>query len=113
VAGAFFLADSGYLHRMSTHTFEVRPNEVAGWDILHDDDPDAITNVPTKEQAVEAAMVLVREGEGSDVVVRDETHELSDTGRGLKVYAFGGLALLTVIVCLIVFTGWLSNALSI
>ena len=98
---------------MSTHTLEVRPNEVAGWDILHDDDPDAITNVATKEQAVEAAMVLVREGEGSDVVVRDETHELSDTGRGVRFYVVALLTLLTLIVLMIAFTGWLSSALNI
>jgi hypothetical protein len=98
---------------MATHTLEVRPNEVAGWDILHDDDPDAITNVATKEQAVEAAMLLVREGEGEDVVVRDETHELSDTGRGVKVYVFGVLALLTLAILIIAFTGWLSSALNI
>ena len=98
---------------MTAHTLEVRPNEVAGWDILHDDDPDAITNVATKEQAVEAAMVLVREGEGSDVVVREETHELSDTNRGVRFYMIGLLTLLTAIVAVIVFTGWLSSALNI
>ncbi len=98
---------------MSTHTLEVRPNAVAGWDILHDDDPDAITNVATKDQAVEAAMVLVREGEGSDVVVREETHELSDTGRGVKLYVFAILTLLAVAIVIIAFTGWLSSALNI
>ena len=98
---------------MTAHTLEVRPNEVAGWDILYDDDPDAITNVATKEQAVEAAMVLVREGEGSDVVVREETHELSDTNRGVRFYMIGLLTLLTAIVAVIVFTGWLSSALNI
>jgi hypothetical protein len=98
---------------MSTHTLEVRPNEVAGWDILHDDDPDAITNVATKEQAVEAAMVLVREGEGSDVVVRDETHELSDTDRGVRFYAVAGGTLLAAIIVVIIVTGWISSALNI
>jgi hypothetical protein len=98
---------------MTTHTLEVRPNEVAGWDILHEDDPDAITNVATKERAVEAAMVLVREGEGSDVVVRDETHELSDTQRGVRFYVVALLSLLTLIVAIIAFTAWLSSALNI
>jgi hypothetical protein len=98
---------------MTTHTLEVRPNEVAGWDILHDDDPDAITNVATKDEAVAAAKLLVREGEGSDVVVRDETHELSDTGRGVKVYVFGVLTLLALAIIIIAFTGWLSSALNI
>jgi hypothetical protein len=98
---------------MSTHTLEVRPNEVAGWDILHDDDPDAITNVATREQAVEAAMVLVREGEGSDVVVREETHELSDTERGVRFYVVALLSLLTLIIAVIAITGWISSALNI
>jgi uncharacterized protein DUF2188 len=98
---------------MSTHTLEIRPSEASGWDILHDDDPDAITNVATKEGALRAAEVLASEERDTDVVVRDEVHELSDVRRGVKVYAFGGLALLTFIICLIAFTGWLSNALNI
>lgn len=99
---------------MSAHTLEVRPSEASGWDILHDDDPDAITNVATKEQALRAAEILASEEHGeTDVVVREETHELSDVGRGVKVYIFGGLGLLATIIVIIAFTGWLSSALNI
>ena len=33
----------------------VVPNEVDGWDVVRSDDPQALTNTPTKETAVEAA----------------------------------------------------------
>ncbi len=98
---------------MTTHTLEVRPNEVAGWDILHQDDPDAITNVATKDEALKAAEVLAEEEGGSEVVVREEPHELSDTGRGVKLYVFAILTLLAIAIVIIAFTGWLSSALDI
>jgi hypothetical protein len=98
---------------MSTHTLEVRPNEVAGWDILHEDDPDAITNVPTKKQAVAAAEVLASEEGASDVVVRDETHELSGTERGVRLYVLGLVALLGAITVLIIVISLISSALNL
>jgi hypothetical protein len=99
---------------MSATTFEVRPNEVEGWDILHEDDPDAITNVATKEEAVKAAELLATEaGDGAKVVVRDEPHELSDTGRGVKTYVIGLFLLLGVIMIIIVVTALVSDALNI
>ena len=45
----------------------------------HDDDPDAITNVATKGEAVEAAMVLARQEGGSEAWSCASDHELSDT----------------------------------
>jgi hypothetical protein len=98
---------------MSAYTFEVRPSEVGGWDILHEDDPDAITNVATKEEAVKAAEVLAAEAEGARVVVRDEPHELSDTGRGVKTYVIGLFLLLGLITIIIIVTALISNALNI
>jgi Uncharacterized protein conserved in bacteria (DUF2188) len=98
---------------MSAHTIEVRPNEVAGWDILHDDDPDAITNVATRDQAVKAAEVLAHETGEVDVVVRDEPHELSDVRRGVMVYVVGLLGLLAAIAVLIVVISLVSSALNI
>ena len=99
---------------MSAYTFEVRPNEVAGWDILHEDDPDAITNVASKEEAVKAAELLAAEaGDGAKVTVRDDPHEISDTGRGVKVYVFGLFVLLALITIIIVVTALISNALNI
>jgi hypothetical protein len=99
---------------MSGYTFEVRPNEVEGWDILHEDDPDAITNVATREEAVKAAELLAAEvGNGARVVVRDEPHELSDTGRGVKTYVIGLFLLLGLITIIIIVTALISNALNI
>ncbi len=98
---------------MSAETFEVRPNEVGGWDILHEDDPDAITNVATREEAVKAAEVLAAEADGAQVVVRDEPHELSDVGRGVKTYVIGLFVLLAVITIIIVVTALISNAFNI
>jgi hypothetical protein len=98
---------------MSAYTLEVRPSEVGGWDILHEDDPDAITNVATKEEAVKAAEVLAAEAEGARVVVRDEPHELSDIGRGVRTYVVGLFLLLALITIIIVVTALLSNAFNI
>ena len=98
---------------MSAHTLEVRPNEAGGWDILHEDDPDAITNVATKEEALAAAELLAAEGEGARVVVSDKPHELSDTARGVKTYVIGLLVLLAAIAIIIVVTALVSNALNI
>jgi hypothetical protein len=98
---------------MSTHTLEVRPNEVAGWDVLHEDDPDAITNVATKEQAVEAAGVLASEEGDSDVVVREEPHELSGTERGVRLYVLGLVALLGAVTVLIIVISLITSALNI
>ena len=98
---------------MTAHTLEVRPNEVEGWDVLHDDDPDAITNVATREGAVRAAEVLAGETGETEVVVRDEPHELSDTGRGVRFYVVALFGLLAAIAVLIVVTALLSDALNI
>jgi hypothetical protein len=99
---------------MTADKFEIRPNEVEGWDILHEDDPDAITNVATKEEALAAAELLAaEEGDGARVVVRDEPHELSDTGRGVKTYVVGLFVLLAVITIIIVVSALISNAFNI
>jgi hypothetical protein len=98
---------------MDGSTIEVRPNEVAGWDVLHEDQQDAVTNVATKEEAVRAAELLAEEAGGSRVVVRDDPHELSDTGRGVKFYVIALLGLLAAITVLIVATALLSSALNI
>ena len=84
---------------MSSATIEVRPNEVEGWDILHEDDPDAITNVATREQAVRAAEVIAQ--------------ETGEVDRGVKFYVVALLGLLAAITLLIAFTGWLSAVLNI
>jgi Uncharacterized protein conserved in bacteria (DUF2188) len=98
---------------MSTYTFEVRPNEAGGWDIMREDDPDAITNVATKEEAVKAAELLAAEADGARIVVREEPHELSDVGRGVKVYVIGLFVLLALIMIIIVVTALISSAFNI
>jgi hypothetical protein len=98
---------------MSAYTFEVRPNEAGGWDIMREDDPDAITNVATKEEAVKAAELLAAEADGARIVVREEPHELSDVGRGVKVYVIGLFVLLALIMIIIVVTALISSAFNI
>jgi len=86
-------------------------NEVDGWDILHEDDPQALTNTPTKESAVAAAeKILADEGsEGQVIVHEDEVHELDDTSRGVRTYLLALLGLLAVIIVIIVITSLLAS----
>jgi hypothetical protein len=64
----------------------VVPNEVDGWDVVRSDDPQALTNTPTKETAVEAAQLILADegGEGEVVVNEKAVHRLDDTSRGVK-----------------------------
>jgi len=94
---------------MSTETksqLEVLPNQHAGWDVKHGGTTDAISNHPTKEQAVEAARKLAEHEDGDpEVVVKDEADEdVSDEGRGTKFYflvLLGLLALVTLIIVIV------------
>jgi hypothetical protein len=90
----------------------VVPNEVDGWDILRSDDPQALTNTPTKESAVEAAeKILAEEGSDGEVVVNERTvHHLDDTGRGVRTYVIALLGLLLAITVIIVITSLLASA---
>ena len=62
----------------------VMPSEVDGWDVIREEDPQALTNTATKETAVEAAETfLADEGGEGEVVVREESaHGVDDTGVG-------------------------------
>jgi cell division protein FtsX len=90
----------------------VVPNELDGWDILREEDPQALTNTPTKETAVEAAEMLLADegGEGEVVVNEQAVHHLDDTSRGVKTYVFVLLALLAAITLIIVITSLLASA---
>jgi cell division protein FtsX len=90
----------------------VVPNEVDGWDILRDEDPQALTNTPTKESALEAAeKILAEEGGEGDVVVNERAvHRLDDTSRGVKTYVFALLGLLLAITVIIVITSLIASA---
>jgi cell division protein FtsX len=90
----------------------VVPNEVDGWDVLRSDDPQALTNTPTKETAVEAAeKILAAEGGEGEVVVNEQTvHQLDDTSRGVKTYVIALLGLLAAVTVIIVITSLLASA---
>jgi cell division protein FtsX len=90
----------------------VVPNELDGWDILREEDPQALTNTPTKETAVEGAEKILADegGEGQVVVNEQAVHHLDDTSRGVKTYVFVLLALLAAITLIIVITSLLASA---
>jgi hypothetical protein len=72
--------------------------------VKHENTADAISNHPTKEQALEAAKKIA-EHEDSDtgVTVKDEVEEpVSDEGRGMKFYFVVLLGLLVLITLIIV-----------
>jgi Uncharacterized protein conserved in bacteria (DUF2188) len=93
-----------------TNVIVVR-DEVDGWDVVREDDPQALTNTPTKESAIAAAeKFLVDEGGDGEVVVHeDEIHQLDDTGRGVKTYVIALLGLLALVVVIIVVTSLLAH----
>jgi len=86
-------------------------DEVDGWDVLREEDPQALTNTPTKESAVEAAEKILADegGEGEVVVHEDEVHHLDDTSRGIKTYVIALLGLLVAIMVIIVVTSLLAS----
>jgi cell division protein FtsX len=89
----------------------VVPNEIDGWDVLRSDDPQALTNTPTKESAVEAAEVMLADEDGeADVEVHErEIHHLDDTSRGVKTYVVALVGLLVAITAIIVITSLLAS----
>jgi cell division protein FtsX len=89
----------------------VVPNEVDGWDVVRSDDPQALTNTPTKETAVEAAQLILADegGEGEVVVNEQAVHRLDDTSRGVKTYVIALLGLLAAITVIIVITSLLAS----
>jgi hypothetical protein len=90
----------------------VVPSEVDGWDVVRSDDPQALTNTPTKESAVEAAeRILADEGGEGEVLVNERAvHPLDDTSRGVKTYVVALLGLLLVVTVIIVITSLLASA---
>jgi cell division protein FtsX len=86
-------------------------DEVDGWDVLREEDPQALTNTPTKESAVAAAeAILADEGGDGDVIVRtDDVHHLDDTSRGARTYVIALLGLLFAVIVIIVITSLLAS----
>ena len=86
----------------------VMPNEIEGWDVVREDEGVALTNHPTREQALEAARLRAEEERigdmgGAPVVLDTEhVHAIDDTRQGMKPAFLAGAALLTAITILIV-----------
>jgi uncharacterized protein DUF2188 len=96
---------------MTVSNLIVVPNEIDGWDVLREEDPQALTNTPTKETAVAAAERFVAEEGGGRVIVHeDEVHHLDDTSRGVKTYVVALLGLLVAVTLIIVITSLLASA---
>jgi hypothetical protein len=89
----------------------VMPSEVDGWDVIREEDPQALTNTATKRSAVEAAeTILADEGGEGEVIVREEAvHRVDDTGRGVKTYVVALLGLLAAVTVIIVITALLAS----
>jgi hypothetical protein len=86
-------------------------DEVDGWDVIREGDPQSLTNTATKETAIEAARRFLADegGEGEVVVHEDEVHGIDDTGRGVKAYVIALLGLLVVVTIIIVITSLLAS----
>ena len=88
----------------------VMPSEVDGWDVVREDDPQALTNAATREAAVRAAKAILADEGGGEVVVDErDTHHLDDTSRGVKTYVFALLGLLALVIVIIVITSLLAS----
>src|SRR5262245_27843598 len=89
----------------------VMPSAVDGWDVLREEDPQALTNTATKDTAVEAAeTILADEGGAGEVIVREqEVHGVDDTSRGVKTYVVALLGLLAAVAVIIVITALLAS----
>jgi cell division protein FtsX len=86
-------------------------DEVDGWDIVREEDPQALTNTATKESAVAAAEAILADegGEGEVIVRADEVHRLDDTSRGVRTYVIALFGLLAAVVVIIVITSLLAS----
>ena len=59
-------------------------DEVDGWDVIREDDPQALTNTPTKQAAIEDARADLTRGRRREIVVH-EREVLAFVGRGAAV----------------------------
>jgi hypothetical protein len=90
---------------------KVMKNEVDGWDVVREDEGLALSNHPTREEALAAAEIRSNEERAGDVggtpveVDTDEVHEIEDTRTGVKPAFLGGGTLLLAVILLIVIIG--------
>ena len=86
---------------------KVMKNEVDGWDVVREDEERALSNHPTREEAIEAAEIRSNEERVNDagdapVEVTGGVHEIEDARTGVKPAFLGGGALLAAVILLIV-----------
>jgi len=87
---------------------KVMQNEVDGWDVVRDDEDRALSNHPTREEAIAAAEIRSEEeriNDAGDTPVEIDTehiHEIEDTRVGMKPAFLGGGALLLTVILIIV-----------
>ena len=79
--------------------------------MVREEDPQALTNTATRENAVAAAEAfLADEGGDGEVVVREHgVHRLDDASRGVKTYVIALLGLLAAVTVIIVITSLLAS----
>jgi hypothetical protein len=99
-------------------SLKVMPNEVAGWDVVREDEGVALSNHPTREQALEAAEMRAEEERVGDMgdtdveVDADHVHAIDDTRQGMKPAFLAGGALLlaiTILIAVLALTGSLTG----
>jgi hypothetical protein len=87
---------------------KVMQNEVDGWDVVREDEDAALSNHPTKEEAIAAAEIRADEERVNDVgdtpveVDTEHVHEIEDTRAGMKPAFLGGGALLIAVLLIAV-----------
>jgi hypothetical protein len=86
---------------------KVMKNEVDGWDVVREDEDRALSNHPSREEAIAAAEIRSNEervNDAGDTPVEVDTahvHEIEDARTGMKPAFLGGGALLVVILLII------------
>ena len=87
---------------------KVMKNEVDGWDVVREDEDRALSNHPTREEAIAAAEIRSDEDRVNDAgdtpveVDTDHVHQIEDARTGVKPAFLGGGALLLGVIALIV-----------
>ncbi len=97
---------------------KVVPNEVAGWDVVREDEDAAMSNHPTRESAEKAAQIRsdeerVNDAGGEPVEVHeDEVHGIDDDRKGMApafLFLGGLLALVILLLVILALTGSLTG----
>ncbi len=75
---------------------KVMKNEVDGWDVVREDEDRALSNHPTREEAIAAAEIRSNEERVNDAgdtpveVDTEHVHEIEDARTGMKPAFLGG-----------------------